>query len=82
MKKAAPIDYPLLVRNLSKTYSTGKRAVDKISFKVSQGEVFGLLGVNGAGKSSTFKMLSGENKPSSGKCWVSGFSSDDPEARK
>jgi ATP-binding cassette, subfamily A (ABC1), member 3 len=71
-----------VVKKLAKTYLTGKRAVDEISFKVSQGEVFGLLGVNGAGKSSTFKMLSGENKPTSGSCWVSGYISDDPEARK
>lgn len=37
-----------------------KVAVDNLSFAIQRGEVFGLLGVNGAGKSTTFKMLSGE----------------------
>jgi ABC-type multidrug transport system ATPase subunit len=36
-----------------------KVAVDNLSFGVMKGEVFGLLGVNGAGKSTTFKMLAG-----------------------
>jgi ATP-binding cassette subfamily A (ABC1) protein 3 len=36
-----------------------KVAVDNLSFAVERGEVFGLLGVNGAGKSTTFKMLAG-----------------------
>jgi ABC-type multidrug transport system ATPase subunit len=37
-----------------------KVAVDNLSFAIQRGEVFGLLGVNGAGKSTTFKMLAGE----------------------
>lgn len=36
-----------------------KVAVDSLSFGIKKGEVFGLLGVNGAGKSTTFKILSG-----------------------
>jgi ABC-type multidrug transport system ATPase subunit len=36
-----------------------KVAVDNLSFGIERGEVFGLLGVNGAGKSTTFKMLAG-----------------------
>ena len=50
----------LLVTDLSKKYSRkGKLAVDHLSFGVKSGECFGLLGVNGAGKTSTFKMLTG-----------------------
>lgn len=41
-------------------------AVNGVSFGVRKGEVFGLLGVNGAGKSTTFKMLSGEVVSTSG----------------
>ncbi len=40
--------------------------VDRISFSVEEGEVFGLLGANGSGKTTTFNMLSGLLKPSSG----------------
>jgi ABC-type multidrug transport system ATPase subunit len=36
-----------------------KVALDNLSFGIKKGEVFGLLGVNGGGKTTTFKMLSG-----------------------
>jgi len=47
-------------------------AVNNISFAVRQGEVFGLLGANGAGKSTTFRMLCGLLPPSSGTLRVAG----------
>ncbi len=47
-------------------------AVNNISFAVSQGEVFGLLGANGAGKSTTFRMLCGLLPPSGGTLRVAG----------
>ncbi|MBI1175480.1 MAG: ATP-binding cassette domain-containing protein [Sideroxydans sp.] len=47
-------------------------AVNGISFSVQQGEVFGLLGANGAGKSTTFRMLCGLLPPSSGTLRVAG----------
>ena len=47
-------------------------AVNNISFTVSQGEVFGLLGANGAGKSTTFRMLCGLLPPSGGTLRVAG----------
>ena len=43
-----------------------KVAVDNLSVAIKRGEVFGLLGVNGAGKSTTFKMLAGEITSTSG----------------
>lgn len=48
-------------------------AVDKISFAVKQGEIFGFLGANGAGKTTAMRMLIGLSKPSSGKAKVAGF---------
>ena len=49
------------------------RAVDGISFKVNRGEIFGLLGANGAGKSTTFRMLCGLLPASSGTLRVAGM---------
>jgi drug efflux transport system ATP-binding protein len=48
-------------------------AVDDISFRVARGEVFGLLGANGAGKSTTFRMLCGLLPASAGSLRVAGF---------
>ncbi|MDP1973439.1 MAG: ABC transporter ATP-binding protein, partial [Sediminibacterium sp.] len=49
------------------------KAVDNISFEVSQGEIFGFLGANGAGKTTAMKMLCGLSLPTSGKASVAGF---------
>jgi ATP-binding cassette subfamily A (ABC1) protein 3 len=61
---ADPEEYEILTKHLRKVYMVDGRkkykvAVDNMSFGIKRGEVFGLLGVNGAGKSTTFKMLSG-----------------------
>lgn len=64
-------DYSIVVSNLTKVYnSNGMKAVDNLSFIVDKSEFFGLLGVNGAGKSTTFKMLTGELRPTSGNSWI------------
>ncbi|MBK8552568.1 MAG: ABC transporter ATP-binding protein [Ignavibacteria bacterium] len=67
------------VFNLTKRF--GKfTSVDNISFEVKQGEVFGFLGSNGAGKSTTIKMLCGILEPTSGDATVGGHSiSNDSE---
>ncbi len=49
------------------------RAVDGISFSVSRGEIFGLLGANGAGKTTAMKILCGLSRPTSGKALVAGY---------
>ncbi len=49
-------------------------SVNSISFDVEQGEIFGFLGANGAGKSTTIKMLCGILEPTSGDALVGGFS--------
>ena len=58
-------------------------AVDRLTFDVRQGEVFGFLGSNGAGKSTTIRMLCGLLEPSSGTATVGGIDvSRDPEGVK
>jgi ABC-2 type transport system ATP-binding protein len=53
------------VQNLSKRFGA-LQAVDRISFEVSQGELFGFLGPNGAGKTTTISMISGLLRPDEG----------------
>ena len=48
-------------------------AVDRISFQVDKGEIFGFLGANGAGKTTAMRMLCGLSKPTSGKGTVAGY---------
>ncbi|HUQ85924.1 MAG TPA: ABC transporter ATP-binding protein [Vicinamibacterales bacterium] len=58
-------------------------AVDNLSFSVKQGEIFGFLGANGAGKSTTIRMLCGLLKPTSGTALVGGVDvSSNPEGVK
>jgi ABC-2 type transport system ATP-binding protein len=58
-------------------------AVDRLTFEVGEGEVFGFLGSNGAGKSTTIRMLCGLLKPTSGTAVVGGIDvSRDPEGVK
>ncbi len=61
------------VKNLSKVFGNFK-AVNDISFNVKQGEIFGFLGANGAGKSTTIRMLIGILEPSSGDALVGNYS--------
>jgi ABC-2 type transport system ATP-binding protein len=60
------------VRGLTRRFG-GFTAVDAISFDVREGEVFGFLGANGAGKTTAIKMLIGLLAPSDGRASVAGF---------
>ena len=63
----------LILQELRKWYGSFL-AVDRLTVGIPQGECFGLLGVNGAGKTSTFKMLTGDNTISSGDAYLYGYS--------
>lgn len=56
-----------------KKFYPGCRAVDDISFEIDEGEIIGFLGLNGAGKSTTLKLLSTLILPSSGKVTIAGL---------
>ncbi len=60
------------VKDLSKLFGSF-RAVDHLSLEVRQGEIFGLLGPNGSGKTTTINMISGLSTPTSGEVRVLGF---------
>ena len=63
----------LRVRNLSKFYG-GVRALARVSFDVSAGEIVALIGPNGAGKTTCFNALSGQLAPDSGEVLLDGTS--------
>ena len=70
------------IRNLAKHFGPF-HAVDGITFDVEQGEIFGFLGANGAGKSTTIRMLCGLLTPTSGTARVLGVDvAKDPEEVK
>src|SRR2546430_7596895 len=60
------------IDNLVKAFGP-KRAVDGISFTVERGEVLGFLGTNGAGKSTTMRMITGFMPPTSGAISIGGY---------
>ncbi len=69
IRSAAPA---IVARSLSRRFGSFT-AVDRISFEVQAGEVFGFLGANGAGKTTAIRMLTGLLSPSDGEASVAGF---------
>lgn len=65
-------DIVISVRNLTKRFG-GFTAVDRITFDVRRGEIFGFLGANGAGKTTAMRMLCGLSFPTSGSGTVAGY---------
>ena len=60
------------VENLSKSFS-GRKVVDDLSFEVNKGEVYAILGHNGAGKSTTIDLILGLKEPDSGEATILGM---------
>lgn len=61
------------VKSLFTTETVIKKAVHDVSFHINEGEIVGYIGSNGAGKSTTIKMMTGILVPTSGKCLVGGI---------
>ena len=70
-KPASASEVIIEIKNLSRFFGAFQ-AVKNISFNVRKGEIFGLLGANGAGKTTAFRMLCGLLPPSSGSLRVAG----------
>ncbi|HKM34212.1 MAG TPA: ABC transporter ATP-binding protein [Lachnospiraceae bacterium] len=64
----------LTITNLSKTYKNGKKAVDNISLEVKSGDIYGFIGHNGAGKSTTIKAIVGVHDFDIGEILIDGHS--------
>jgi ABC-2 type transport system ATP-binding protein len=68
--------------NLTRRFNS-LTAVDRLTIGVEEGEIYGLVGSDGAGKTTTLRMLSGILDPTEGEGWVSGnHIANDPEALK
>ncbi|MCS7240545.1 MAG: ABC transporter ATP-binding protein [Candidatus Bipolaricaulota bacterium] len=75
----------IVVENLVKDYPTRKgpvRALSGVSFQVEPGEIVGLLGANGAGKTTIIKILCGLVRATAGKAEIFGIPADRPEVAK
>ena len=61
------------IKNLSKVYDNGFKALSNINLEINKGEIFAMLGPNGAGKTSLISIICGIVKPTSGKITVENF---------
>ncbi|MGA9322817.1 MAG: sugar ABC transporter ATP-binding protein [Xanthobacteraceae bacterium] len=82
-KRVSESTLAIRVRNVSKSFP-GVQALRKVSFVLETGEVHGLVGANGAGKSTFIRMLSGASTPDTGGIEVQGLpiSFEDPRAQR
>ena len=66
-------DNQIIIKNLSKVYKNGFKALKTINLNIKKGEIFAMLGPNGAGKTTLISIICGIVKPSSGEVTVDGF---------
>jgi ABC-2 type transport system ATP-binding protein len=81
--KSSMTDYAIETENLCRSFGR-RRVIQDLNLRVSQGTVYGLLGVNGSGKTTTIKMLMGHLRPTSGSVTILGrsYKNDLVEIRK
>lgn len=58
---------------VSKQYKNGPKAVEQVSLTIKQGEIYGFIGLYGAGKTTFIQMLLGMVKPTEGACFINGI---------
>lgn len=75
------MSYIVQTRDLTKEYG-GRKVVDNINLSISEGQIYGLIGVNGAGKTSLMRMLCGLAKPTDGSIFLFGNSDIHLELKK
>jgi ABC-2 type transport system ATP-binding protein len=71
-KQQVPPVFAVEIKNLTKTFGNVK-AVDNLTLNISQGQIFGLLGPNGSGKTTTMNMISGLSAQTSGEIRIMGL---------
>lgn len=64
----------LQIKELTKIYANGKKAVDNISLSIEDGDIYGFIGANGAGKTSTLKAVVGIHEFDKGEITIDGVS--------
>lgn len=62
----------ICLTNVNKVYPNGFQAVKNINLKIQEGDIFGIIGLSGAGKSSLIRMLNRLEESSSGEVWIDG----------
>ena len=67
------MDEAIVAANLTKEYRTGVKALRGVTFHIKRGEIFGYLGRNGSGKTTTVRILTGLTRPTGGKAQVDGY---------
>lgn len=61
------------IKNVSKTYNNNIKAIDNLNLKINDGEIVGFIGLNGAGKTTAIKMMTGILQPDKGTIKVNGY---------
>ncbi|MBD3780611.1 MAG: ABC transporter ATP-binding protein [Micrococcales bacterium] len=77
----APGDLAVRTAGLTKRFRSGQVAVDGIDLAVPRGAVYGFLGPNGSGKTTTIRMLLGLARPTAGRAWLLGSAIPEDAAR-
>ena len=62
----------IALEKVNKVYSNGLHAVKDVSLKVNKGDIFGIIGLSGAGKSSLIRLINRLEEPTSGKIFING----------
>lgn len=78
LKKGKNDEYAIIAKDLTMRFGDFT-AVDHVSFDIEQGEIFGFLGSNGCGKTTTMKMLTGLLTPTEGEAWLFNRSTKDQD---
>lgn len=73
MDKMAPMEAALTFKDLHKTYRNGTQALRGLNLRIPQGAFFGLLGLNGAGKTTCINVIAGLVRPTKGQARVCGL---------